>query len=355
MKLIMRYCRNLLMAVLATLSLASCGLMTEEEPDCTPYYKVRFRFDRNMLYADAFSSQVDEVDLYVFDSDGNLVWKGHDEGEALSREGYMMDLPLPPGKYDMVAWCYKRYDNASGFHLTRAEPPVNIRHVQMRMERNYDSSLPHSSTNLNALFHGKVTSIDLPEKWGTHVVTIPLTKDTNTIRIQLVHLSGKDINKEDFDFKITDDNGFLDYDNSFLDDEMLEYRAWATSKGIANMLLPGKDDKPEASITPIETFTRSLLPIHTITAEFSTSRLQMCKNPILTITRRSDGEKVVSISLLDYFIMVKGEYNRPMDDDEYLDRQDEFNMTFFMNDDGSWYDSVIDILSWRVVRQSTDL
>ena len=53
--------------------------------------------------------------------------------------------------------------------------------------------------------------------------------------------------------------------------------------------------------------------------------------------------------------MVKGEYNRAMDDDEYFDRQDEYNMTLFMHDDGSWYKAVIDILQWRVVRQSSDL
>ncbi len=361
MKPIKRLYINLLTALTAILAMAglsSCSMMTEEEPDCTPYYKVRFRFDRNMLYADAFPSQVGEVDLYVFDQEGNLVWKGHEEGEILTQEGYLMDLPVPPGTYDLVAWCHKRHKNAAGFNLTGGDNPLHVNHVnhvKMKMTRGYEAGKAHSSTDLHALFHGKLTACELPDRWGTHIVTVPLTKNTNSIRIQLVHLSGKEIEKDDFDFMITDANGHLDHDNSILEDEEVEYRAWARRKGIANMLLPSGDENQGGSITPLEAGSRSVTPIHTIMAEFTTSRLQTCNNPILTIIRKSDGEKVVSIPIIEYFLMVKGEYHRPMEDDEYLDRQDEYNMTFFMHDDGSWYDSVIDILSWRVVRQSTDL
>ena len=345
------------MAAIALVSLSSCGMMTEEEPDCNPYYKVRFRFDMNMLYADAFSTQVGEVDLYVFDTDGKLVWKGHEEGDILSQEGYMMDLPVAPGNYDLVVWCHKRHENAAGFNLAGGDDPQGFHHLKMRMAREYDADQAHSTTDLHALFHGKV-SVELPETWGTHVVTVPLTKDTNSIRIMLVHLSGKEISKDDFDFKITDDNGHLDHDNTILDDEFVEYRAWSKREGMASMVLPVINSRSASkSVTPLPDLTRaaSTSPIHSLTAEMTTSRLQTCRKPMLTITRKSDGEEVVNIPIIDYFMMVKGEYNRHMEDDEYLDRQDEYNMTFFMHDDGSWYKSVIDILSWRVVLQNTDL
>lgn len=358
MKSIKQLFRTLLpaiMAVMALFSLSSCTLITEDEPDCNPYYKVRFRFDRNMLYADAFSSQVGEVDLYVFDTEGHLVWKGHEEGEALAEEGYLMELPIEPGTYDFVAWCHKRHENAAGFNLLGGDAPEHKGHMRMKMEREYDADQAHSTSDLHALFHGKLTAYALPDTWGTHIVTIPLTKDTNSIRIQLVHLSGKEISKDDFDFKITDNNGHLEHDNSILDDEMVEYRAWSKRQGIANMILPDGNNNSGGSITPIESETRGVSPVHSVIAEFTTSRLQTCQNPMLTITRKSDGEKVVDIPINDYFLLVKGEYHRPMDDDEYLDRQDDYNMTFFMYDDGSWYKSVIDILSWRIVRQSTDL
>ena len=355
MKLVKTLYRHILMAAIALVSLSSCGMMTEEEPDCNPYYKVRFIFEKNMLFIDAFRTQVGEVDLYAFDSAGNLVWKGHEEGDALAEEGYLMDLPLAPGNYDLVAWCHKRHENATGFNLAGGDNPLTFDHLKMKVERKYDGNQAYSSNDLHALFHGKV-SVALPETWGTHVVTVPLTKDTNCIRITLVHLSGKEIKEDDFDFKITDSNGHLGHDNLILEDEPIEYRSWFKMEGIASMIIPSPDDPGTPGITPLEDESRAVTPIHSLMAEMTTSRLQTCNAPVLTITRKSDGEEVVSnVPLLDYFLMVKGQYHRSMEDDDYLDRQDEYNMTFFMNEDGSWYKQVIDILKWRVVRQSTDL
>jgi hypothetical protein len=43
-----------------------------------------------------------------------------------------------------------------------------------------------------------------------------------------------------------------------------------------------------------------------------------------------------------------------MDDQEYLDRQDEYNMTFFLDDDMQWVSSHILINSWKVVLNDVD-
>lgn len=328
---------------MALFTLSSCGLINEDELDCTPYYKIRFRFDMNMLYADAFSTQVGEIDLYVLDTDGKVVWHGHEEGEVLKQEGYLMDLPIEPGKYDLIAWARKRHDNASDFLLQGGQAPAAASDLRMSLTRGHEGDTAHSSTDIHALFHGIVKGIELPDEWGTHMVTLPLTKDTNSIRIQLVHLSGKDIKADDFDFKITDMSGDIDYDNSLLETEPIEYRAWSKREGLAQTVLPVNDK----AVTP--------QAVHSLVAEMTTSRLQTCRRPVLTVTRASDGAKVVEIPVIDYFLMVKGEYNRKMEDDEYLDRQDDYSMTLFMHDDGTWYRNVIEILSWRVVYQSPDL
>lgn len=56
--------------------------------------------------------------------------------------------------------------------------------------------------------------------------------------------------------------------------------------------------------------------------------------------------------------MVKGRYEdtddwyeQPMSDQEYLDRQDEYNMTFFLDPDDRWIDQYIYINSWHLVIQ----
>lgn len=351
MKSIKNIINGILLIATAIMSLTSCGMMTEEEPDCNPYYKVRFRFDRNMLYADAFSTQVGEVDLYVFDTDGKLVWQGHEEGQKLASEDYLMDLPVKPGRYDLIAWCRKRHADAADFRLSGGDSPKTKEDLRMMMERERDGEIAYSETDLHALFHGEKDNVELPDSWGTHMVTMPLTKDTNCIRIMLVHLSGKEIKRDDFDFKITDSSGYLDHDNTMLEDEPVEFRSWSKTEGLASMILPVV---PDGNRSASQSLTRAS-QIHSLTAEMTTSRLQTSHKPILTITRKSDGEKVVEIPIIDYFMMVKGQYHHDMEDDEYLDRQDEYNMTFFMLDDGSWYKAVIDILSWRVVLQGADL
>lgn len=340
---------------MALLTLSSCAMMTQEEPDCNPYYKVRFIFERNLLFHDAFSSQVEDIDLYVFDEEGQLVWQGHEEGEALATVGYMMDLPLPPGKYELIAWGHKKQAGAKGFLLAGGDTPLSPSDLRTSMERRYEGEDAISDSPLHALYHGRLSTVDLPDKWGTHVVTLPLTKDTNTIRVMLVHLSGKEIKSEDFSFAITDMNGDLDYDNTILDDEWIRYSPYTIENGVARTDVPEVTASGAPAEQPGLHPVNAVTEVHSLIAGFSTSRLQTCRRPVLTVTRNSDGEKVIDIPILDYFLMVKGEYGYPMKDDEYLDRQDNYSMTFFMNEDGSWYKAVIDILSWRLVRQTTHL
>ncbi len=55
--------------------------------------------------------------------------------------------------------------------------------------------------------------------------------------------------------------------------------------------------------------------------------------------------------------MVKGEYNKSMSDQDYLDRQDDYTMTFFIDSENRWYTHAgIYINSWYVVpRQETEI
>ena len=89
-------------------------------------------------------------------------------------------------------------------------------------------------------------------------------------------------------------------------------------------------------------------------AELTTGRLMTDQEPVLTVRNR-EGETVLSIPLVDYALLVKGYYNRDMDDQEYLDRQDEYNMTFFLDENDRWVNTSIIINSWHVVLQDVDI
>ena len=90
-------------------------------------------------------------------------------------------------------------------------------------------------------------------------------------------------------------------------------------------------------------------------AELTVPRLVKGQQTRLTVTNKETGKTVFSIPLIDYALLVKGFYNKDMDDQEYLDRQDEYDMVFFLDEGDRWLDTYIYINSWKIVLQNTEL
>ncbi|MBQ2002572.1 MAG: FimB/Mfa2 family fimbrial subunit [Bacteroidaceae bacterium] len=324
-----------------TMAVTSCDNIFEDNDDCTLYCRIKFKYDMNMKFADAFANSVNHVALCVYDAEtGKLVHKQVESGEALSNQDYVMQFDeLTCGTYDMIAWC------GDGLREGNFQVPEQIvgasdmTTATCTMEREEGAQV---TKDVKQLFHGK-KRITIPNKYGVYNDTIPLTKNTNTVRVILQHLSGIDVDKDQFRFEIKDDNGKMDYDNSLLPDDMLTYRPWAVDAGSAGV---------DADIYG----TRAQTSVSVAIAEFTVARLMTDKNPILSVYNTKDNDKLVlSIPLKDYALLVKGNYNRKMDDQEYLDRQDEYNLTFFLDEFGNWATSRIIINSWSVVLQDFEL
>ena len=205
------------------------------------------------------------------------------------------------------------------------------------MSRKSDAAGSYVDEDLSALFHG-LKRINYTDEPGVHTEVLSLTKNTNNFRIILQQTwsegsaaEGVDVSK--FDFAIIDDNGKMDYDNSVMEDEQIIYRPWDITTGDVDV---DTDISTRANMVTVSV------------AELTTARLMTDHRPILVVTKKETGEKVLSVPIVDYALLVKGNYNRDMDDQEYLDRQDEYNMTFFVHD-GKWVSSQIIINSWRVV------
>ncbi len=337
-------------AMTLLLSLTSCnGAIYDEEGDCEVIYRLRFRYDMNMKFADAFSHEVKSVHLYAFDSEDKLVWQTVESGERLAQEGYNIVLPLNPGDYRLMAWC--GLDNGESFTVPEIGIGDTRDPLHCRLNRTtHPEDGAISTEDLHPLFHGTL-DVNLPENLdgGEYVYTMPLTKDTNVFRIVLQHLSGKDINADDFTFKIEDNNGWLHHDNSLRDDENITYHAWSKYSGSAGV------DTQNAQAD-----TRAITDVKVAVAELTVSRLvdrdwSVNSKPMLTIRKVENGELVARIPIIDYALLVKGNYNRAMSDQEYLDRQDEYNMTFFLDENSHWLATTIIINSWRVVLNPTDL
>ena len=328
--------------VAAMLAGSSCenGLIFEGEGDCGVYYRIRFKYDYNIKFADAFANEVNSVALYVFDENDVLVEEiATTDKEALSSGTFEIPLELQPGHYTLMAW--GGLMNEESFDML-AETKVGVtkrEELQVRMHRQYDENgKARVNEDLLPLFHGTMP-LEVKGEPGTYTETMSLMKNTNVIRILLHEMSGHNVDADKFIFEINDDNGLYDCENNVLDDEMITYSAWHQSTGTADV-----NDNDVKAITSVSVAL----------AELTTGRMRAGDSPVLHIRNRETGEDVFRIPVADYALLVKGNYRQGLGDQEYLDRQDEYTMTFFL-DEGEWVSSVIYINSWRVVLNDTEL
>lgn len=315
--------------------MTACDGIYEDEGDCSVHYHVKFRYDMNMKFADAFAHEVNSVTLYVLDEQNNVVWQGSEQGETLAQEGYAMEVDVAPGSYSLLAWCGLAGGNSFAVPVSSRKEDLIC---SLKREHKLDGTA-YVKEDLNRLYHGYLEKQTFSSEEGTHTFVVPLVKNTNNIRVVLQHLSGEPVDKDKFTFSITDENGVMNWDNKLLSDEPVTYYAWHTDSGTA-----GIDDVDSRTVS---SFSAAI-------AELTTARLVKEKVPRLKVTN-DKGETVFSIPLIDYALLVKGEYNRRMDDQEYLDRQDEYNMVFFLDEGDRWMDAYIYINSWKVVLQETGI
>ena len=66
-------------------------------------------------------------------------------------------------------------------------------------------------------------------------------------------------------------------------------------------------------------------------------------------------EQVIRLPLIDYALMYKRLRYEDMPNQEFLDREDEYNMTFFLDENYRWMSSYIYINSWRIVPIDAEL
>lgn len=337
------------MAFSAIASLSACeSIIYEDEGDCDPVHIIRFRYDMNMKFADAFPVEVPSVNLYVFDDDENLVKTLSRDVSREEAHDFSMELRgLPPGHYDLYAWCgVKDNDNYRVNIMTDSVRSPYYHTCRIDREEILEMKLGHIRQDIGRMYHGLLVNVDMTADEGKYVHTVKLTKDTNVVRVVLQHLSGSEINKDDFDITISDANGLYNHKNELMPDMDLKYHPWSLKGGIASF---HPVDEPDPS-------TRAQTSMSAVVSELTVGRLMAERNKdvTLTIRNKNNGELIASIPLIDYLLLVKGNYysedgRTPMSDQEYLDRQDEYPMTFFLDEKDQWIKTFIYINSWRVV------
>lgn len=324
----------------AALCMNSCDpILDNGYHDCDVTYHIRFKYDYNMMYVDAFPEHIRPEALYAvyaFNSDGTLAAHRSVYGQELIQNNCMMSVDFNPADYTLVAWG----GVAEGETFSVPQNFQRIEQLACTMQRG--NAVP--TAELTPLYHSMEEHPELLIENGDElnpVVEMPMVKNTNTLRVVLQNLSEKALDVNDFTFSITEANGLMNYDNSLLQDEVLTYRPFYTGQG---------DVDYQAS-----TSSRNSDQLNVVIAEFTFGRLMADRKPLLTIVNNRTGNTVLSLPLTDYLKLVKSHYNRQMTDQEYFDRQDEYSLTFFLDENNDWYSAVILINSWRVVLSDVDL
>lgn len=298
------------MLIVAIWLLSSCTNLYEDLPECRLF--VKFKYDYNMLYADAFHIQVDKVELYVFDKDGKYLFKQSEEGAALVTGSYLMEVELPVGEYQFMAWAgaHDSYDITS---MTPGSSTITDMKLQLIREESF--IIKHE---LEPLWYGEIVKVNFTGT--THQTeTINLIKDTNKVRFvfQGYKEDSWQVNVNDYDYDIIESNGHLAHDNSLLDDDVLSFQPYITEQ-----------------VSP-----------YSAAVELNTMRLMANRQTRFVVTEKATGKKVFNINLIDYLAMTKLGGNK-METQEYLDRESEFKIIFFFSEAESWLAVQVQIGDW---------
>lgn len=336
-KIISRLTGAALCAASVAFVLSSCERIYDDLAPCPHGVSLRFVYEYNMLYANAFPSSVECLTLYIYDDVGNYVDTKVVTGPELQDENYRMTLDLDEGTYRFVA--YGGLACGEKTFGTVLEPSQGSLYTDLRveMDRHRVSSLFPADRRLHDLFWGELT-MATAELYSEG--TVKMMKNTNNIRIVLQQLNGDPVHADDFEFMVTDDNSLFAPDNDLIPNGTITYLPWAFGDAVAG--LSGSVEEGGK-------------PVVVAYSEFSTSRLMMKNSPRLTIRLKDSGREIVDIPLRDYLLLLKSELYAKMDSQEFLDRESVWSVVFFLGSDMHWINTHIKINDWTVRINNTEM
>lgn len=352
-------------ALALSLSLASCESIYDDTSDCRTGIALQFVYDYHMEPgANAFPANVDCVDVYVFDTDGNYTGMKYSEtSDVLRNESYRMEIPLDPGSYHLVVYGGLACENPT-FNIVE---PDNIDGSRAGHKDNIVVSLPLDEDNtshtmlhdiekrMGGLFYGTLnvtlTEDDLSTRYREEKVE--MMKNTNEIQIILQELSSPyEVNHEDYIFRIEDDNFALDgYNDKIAFSSRSTDAPFYSPFNVENRISGYVDPNVRNGSVVDEDAGH---PVQVASASFSTSRLftsNALSSQLVISAKNSDGEgekEIIRIPLIDYLLLIRGmNAGWIKNDQEFLDRQSQWSLMFFLQS-GKYVSTTVKVNSWIV-------
>jgi len=312
--------------IVSALLMTSC-IKDDALPECGLF--VRFQYNYNMLSADAFSTQVNKVDLYIFDEEGLFLSSQTEEGTPLASGDYRMKISLPKGKYKIMAWAGARDSYERPVLIPGSS---TIGDLTLKLKRNQSLII---DKEIDPLWYGEILELNYDGQQN-RTETVNFIKDTNKIRfVFLGKTSDWKIDMNNYVFELLESNGFLDHTNSLLNDDILSYRPYYTEQ-----------KSPSAGVI-----------------ELNTMRLMADRKTRFVVTNKTTGKRELDINLIDFLDMIEMEGHK-WSLQEYLDRQDEYAIVFLLSNDNNggnnengnpWIAVQLNINGWTLYLQDEEI
>ena len=267
----------------------ACSWVDDDLSDCPSGFWLKLSYRYNILNVDAAFTQLKNASIFIFDETGNYIETRHVDSLILHQNNCQVRLEsLSPGKYNFLVWsgltdsCYEC--SASGVRLL------------------CDAS-GTSSKQLPALFHGRLEGVEVPEEYT--VREVPLIKLTHRFTCVLQGQNPTPFADDEFLLEIRAFNGMIDHRSLPL-------------------------DSVETCYLPFYQTVADLSGLQVVHSELNTLRLLENDDTRLILTHRSTGQRVLDIPLTKYLLLSREAYSG-MTPQEYLDRQDQYTLIFFLD------------------------
>ena len=288
------------------LGAASCDYIHEDLEPCDHF--LHFSYTYNMKQADAFVPEMTnqatakQVELFIYDAEGKFLSSQTVSGAEL--EANQVKLDLQPGTYQLLAWAGL---NETDYTWTKPTADASLADWQMAVKET-DGEV---SRELLGLFQGSL-KLEIPAGGETDN-TLPMVKNTNKIRLVLIDANGgTELKAEDFAISATTQNGDLDYANQPISTETLTWQPYYQAVESVQ--------SADGSIT-----------YQAVCAELNTLRLLDDSQTSLSLRyAKEDEEPFLHVNLTDLLLLTKME-SHDMEAQEYLDRQDEYVITAYLD------------------------
>lgn len=349
---------KLLLLTLLAGAITSCdSVLDYDDGDCSIEYCVKFKYDYNMEEVDVFAQQVRTVTLYAFDENENLVYQKTDQGEQLGEGNYSMKVDIDPSKYHLIAWAGLNDESFAVPLLYPQQSQIEELKVKTLRKAVTRSASEEEKGNyiveqeLHSLWHGEVKSAPTTRSGRQQISTVSLVKNTNNIRIVVAQVNQSDgpvtraLTAETFKCEIYDDNGYMNYDNSLLDDNLLTYKPFVVEPETISSRAFSEAGEPAEEYK-------------SVVSEISVARLMADKTPELTIKNSKTQETLFHVSnLVKYLekLQLEKYKDRHYTLQEYLDREDAYSMIIFVDEKLALIKTVIDINDWIIQLNDIEL